>query len=246
MHKIFIFIFSLYGTFLIHQESVLKEAILSLQNKKFDKALELYLSIENDHKGGAGLYQNMAIAAVGLSRDAQAILYYEKALKYKPNDKVLQKDLSILRKKNPSLDEPTTIWLPVKFFNQMTGIFTSGMWAMISIFFCVLGCSIILIYHSFINFTRKVWTSFITSCILFLFTFLFAWYRNEQIYHNHGMIITASDIVLKKSPDTSSPDITDLPAGSKVYKKDQIADWCLVTTENGDTGWISILAASKI
>jgi len=60
------------------------------------------------------------------------------------------------------------------------------------------------------------------------------------------MIITSPEIVLKKSPDASSPDISDLPSGSKVYKKDQIADWILVITDNGETGWISVLAASKI
>ena len=54
------------------------------------------------------------------------------------------------------------------------------------------------------------------------------------------------DIVMKKSPDRSSPDVNSLPPGSKVYKKDQIAEWYLVITENGDTGWIPVPAAKKI
>jgi tetratricopeptide (TPR) repeat protein len=246
MRWIILFGFTLFATFLFSQESVILEANIALQDKNFKKALDLYLSAEKNHKGGAGMYQNMAIASAGVGQDAFAILYYEKALKYKPNDKNLQKDLTTLRKKNPLLDEPIIQMLPVRIFNNMTGIFTAGMWATISIILCFSGCFIILLYYPIRNFTRNVWISFITSCILFFVTFLFAWYRNEQIYHNRGMIITASDIVLKKSPDASSPDISDLPPGSKVYKKDQIADWSLVTTENGDTGWISVVAASKI
>lgn len=246
MRWIVLFVFTLFASVSFPQESVILEANTALQDKNFKKALDLYISVENNHEGGAGMYQNMAIASAGVGQDAHAILYFEKALKYKPNDKTLQKDLSNIRKKNPLLDEPTGQMFPIRIFNNVAGIFTAGIWAMISIILCFSGCFIILLNYPFRNFTRNVWISFITSCVLFLVTFLFAWYRNEQIYHNRGMIITASDIVLKKSPDASSPDISDLPPGSKVYKKDQIADWNLVITENGDSGWISALAASKI
>ena len=246
MRWIILFGFTLFATLLFSQESVILEANNELQNKNFKKALDLYISVENNHKGGAGMYQNMAIAAAGVGQDALSILYYEKALKYKPNNKNLQKDLATLRKKNPLLDEPTGQMFPIRIFNKVAGIFTAGIWATISIILCFSGCFIILLYYPFRNFTRNVWISFITSCILFLVTFLFAWYRNEQIYQNRGMIITSPEIVLKKSPDASSPDISDLPPGSKVYKKDQISDWILVITDNGETGWISVLAASKI
>ena len=246
MRWIILFGFTLFATLLFSQESVILEANNELQNKNFKKALDLYISVENNHKGGAGMYQNIAIAAAGVGQDALSILYYEKALKYKPNNKNLQKDLATLRKKNPLLDEPNGQMFPIRIFNNLTGLFTSGIWATISIILCFLSCLIILLYYPFRNFTRNVWISFITSCILFLVTFLFAWYRNEQIYQNRGMIITSPEIVLKKSPDASSPDISDLPSGSKVYKKDQIADWILVITDNGETGWISVLAASKI
>jgi tetratricopeptide (TPR) repeat protein len=246
MRWIVFVVFTLLSSLVFSQETVLNEANMALQNKDFKKALDLYMSIENGHNGGCGMFKNMAIAAVGSGQEEKAILYYEKALKYAPNSKSIQKDINILRKRNPLLDEPVPVLLPVKFFNQITGIFSSEIWTVVSLIFLITGCSVIIFGYPFRSFTRRYWIILMASCVLFLLTFLFAWYRNHQIYHNKGMIVVSSDIVMKKSPDTSSPDVAGLPPGSKVYKRDQIADWYMVTAENGDTGWIPVSAAKKI
>ena len=246
MRWIVFVVFTLLSSWVFSQETVLNEANIALQNKDFKKALDLYMSIENGHNGGSGMFKNMAIAAAGSGQDEKAILYYEKALKYTPNSKTIQKDLFILRKRNPLLDEPVPALLPVKIFNQITGIFNSETWTVVSLIFLIMGCFVILFGYPFRSFTRKHWIILIASSVLFLLTFLFAWYRYQQIYQNKGMIVMSPNIVMKKSPDASSPEVNSLPPGSKVYKKDQIADWYLVTIENGDTGWIPVPAAKKI
>ena len=50
MRWIILFGFTLFATLLFSQESVILEANNELQNKNFKKALDLYISVENNHK----------------------------------------------------------------------------------------------------------------------------------------------------------------------------------------------------
>jgi len=246
MRWILIIVNTLLAFYMISQESVITEANLALQKKEFKKAFDLYSSIENSHKGGPQLFHNMALAAAGLGEDAKAILYFEKVLKYKPNNKNIQKDLNLIRKRNPNLEENVLTVFPIKLFNQITGIFSPEVWSVISLIFLLCSCVIIFFHYPFRRIPLKIWAALITSCLLVICTFFIALYRNEQVYHNNGLIIMTPEITLRKSPDNASPEVTSLYAGSKVYKKDQIADWYLVKTENGDSGWISSSSVSKI
>ncbi|MBL0024858.1 MAG: SH3 domain-containing protein [Saprospiraceae bacterium] len=90
--------------------------------------------------------------------------------------------------------------------------------------------------------------SAITSIIMlfFVFSMMAARSREKDIYHNQGMIIMSESVQLKAGPDESSPVISDLAPGSKVYKNDFIGEWTQVRNEYGDLGWIRTTSAGKI
>lgn len=236
----------IFGTNLPAQESKIRDANHALKNKEYQKALDIYFDIENEHKGSPGMYQNMAIAAAESGQDALAILYYEKVLKINPGNKKIKKDLDVIRKRNTELDDPPPLMFPLQIRNRLAGILTANAWASLSLFFLLISCTIFVFRYPLTNFKRNDWIVVVGTFMIFLLTFLLASHRNNQIYHNIAMIITASDTSLKKGPDQASPDISDLPAGSKVYIIDQIGQWSLVSTEPGDTGWIPKSSAKTI
>jgi len=228
------------------QESKIRDANYALKNKEYQKALDIYFDIENEHKGSADMYQNMAIAAAESGQDALAILYYEKVLKINPGNKKIKRDLDVIRKRNTELNDPPPLMFHLQLINQVAGILTANTWASLSLLFFFISCTLFVFRYPFTNLKRNDWIEIVVICMFFLLTFLLASYRNNQIYHSNAMIVTDSDTSLKKGPDQSSPDISDLPAGSKVFIKDQIEQWSLITTEQGDTGWIPTSSAKTI
>ena len=66
------------------------------------------------------------------------------------------------------------------------------------------------------------------------------------MYQNNGIIITSDKVSLKTGPDVLSPDITILPAGTKVFSEDTLENWLKVKTENADSGWIMMSEGQKI
>jgi tetratricopeptide (TPR) repeat protein len=213
---------------------------------KYSDAVKYYQKVENKHQGGFGLYSNMARALAHQRQDAMAILYYEKALKLKPYNKQITNDLHQIRKRNPALDVPPNEFFLSKWWSKMSGVFSPLIWAILSIASLFLfGFFLIWWQIKHLSGVRNL-TIGLCSMLLFLFALSMAWHRNGQVYHHNGMIIMTENCALKAGPDDQSPDITDLPPGTKVYKKDALGQWSMVTTSFGDVGWIQTDKAASI
>ncbi len=228
------------------QESGLAQANTALKNKEYSKALELYQKIESNNKGGAGLYQNMGLAAAGLHQDAIAILYFEKALKFEPNNTAVRHDIGIIRNRNTLLDSEAPVLYPVKIWNTISGVFLPHTWTLLNLSSLFILVVLLVFYYPFTEFSKKEWRTLGIFTFIFFFTLIAAYHRNEQVFHNSGYIITENESILKTGPDQASPDVMELPAGTKVYKKDQLDDWYQVLTTYGNIGWIPSKIAKRI
>ncbi|MBK9736683.1 MAG: hypothetical protein IPO92_17690 [Saprospiraceae bacterium] len=218
----------------------------ALFSKDYAKALESYASIDQGKFAGKALFKNMALTYANMNQNALAILYYEKALKYAPNDQQLRSDLTIVRKRISEMDDAPQSFILISGWNYFTGVLNSNFWAILSLL-CLSGIGIIFI----LNMPQKRWTKptfyYITLLFcLFLITGFASFSRCRQMYHNNGIIITSTKVSLKTGPDMLSPDITTLPAGTKVFSEDAIENWVNVKTENGDSGWIMSSDGQKI
>ncbi|MBL0100251.1 MAG: tetratricopeptide repeat protein [Saprospiraceae bacterium] len=108
----------------IGQVSGWKEAKEALDSKKYQEAINLFKKIESNDGGGAGLYQNMALAAVGMQMYGDAVLYYEKALKYHPNDQQIKNDIKIIYERKNLLPPPGS-----SLFTTLPGLLVPHSWA---------------------------------------------------------------------------------------------------------------------
>jgi tetratricopeptide (TPR) repeat protein len=75
----------------------------ALKNKEYEKSIQLYQQIETQGYQGADMYQNMAIASSAIGKDVEAIIYLEKALKYKPENQEITQLLSATLKRNSKI-----------------------------------------------------------------------------------------------------------------------------------------------
>jgi tetratricopeptide (TPR) repeat protein len=210
----------------------------ALKNKEYEKALMLYKEIEKDGEYSSDIYQNMAVASLSLGKDVEAIIYIEKALKLKPENDELKQLLSSVHKRNSKIESDDSNSAVLSFINKTIGTLSTTTWILLSLL-CLLVMGWI-VYTGFPDqiLVRSNHMKLALSLFLFMIFSGFASYRQYQVHNQNTIIITAEDAILKISPDSASPDLTELVPGSKVYFKDQINDWWLVSTVFGDEGWI--------
>jgi hypothetical protein len=233
---IFVSICFMFSTYVFSID--LSAPLHALKNKEYEKSLQLYQQIETQGYQGADMYQNMAIASSAIGKDVEAIIYLEKALKYKPENQELTQLLSATLKRNSKIEKEEPKPIIFVFLNKLTGVFLPSIWIVLSLL-----CLLFIGWFFYSGFSDRIWINtykiklglVLTSFVLFT---LLARYRHYQLYNQNTIIITSEQTILKVSPDEESPDVSELVAGSKVYYKDKINDWWLISTVYGEEGWI--------
>ncbi len=244
-----IFILSISSASLLNgftDENTFQNANSFLANKEYDKALDLYQKIENQQYYSVGLFKNMAISYAGLNKDALAILYYEKALKLSPRDADIKADLGIVIKRNPELDEAISPFFLIDLWQSFTSFFSPTIWSIMSLLFIGLAGFVLFIKIPLPGMDRKSYTYLVASFCIALICIFAAYSAHHRQYNQDKMIVTESLVVLKTGPDTTSPDVENLPTGAKVSIKDSLGEWLQVITSNGDIGWIKTNQAQRI
>lgn len=229
-----------------NQHDLLHQAQNALAKKDFETALNLYKKIELSGLVGAGMYQNMALAAAALHEDAKAILYLEKALKYAPNDASIMNNLAAILKRNSQLDYYAQNQNLTFYIYKVTGILSISSWIILSLILLSTIGWMIYRHYPLAWYSKKFKYTIFGLSILFILCSTAGYFRHMYIYHNKGIIITQSNSVLKIGPDEVSPELTELPLGTKVYLLDNIGSWWLVETSYGDKGWIPVSVGERI
>lgn len=227
-------------------EALLAKANQALASDKYDAALEIYRQLEAKDLGGLGMYQNIGLLYAKINQYPQAILYFEKALKYNPNDTQLIDQLAFARKQSSHLDAPPNPIFIVRFMSKTIGVFHSQTWAVISLIFLVIISVFFIMRYPEYKMDKKAMLILGSLVLGFAVTTLFSYIRYQQIYHNKGIIITSPATTLKLGPDKDSPDVSELHPGTKVYFYDHLDTWWMVTTEYGYQGWIPSGSGQKI
>lgn len=225
----------------IGQVSGWKEAKEALDSKKYQEAINLFKKIESNDGGGAGLYQNMALAAVGMQMYGDAVLYYEKALKYHPNDQQIKNDIKIIYERKNLLPPPGS-----SLFTTLPGLLMPHSWAWMGLVLLAIACYNFWRKYPSLSWSRTEKVGIVLPIMLFVLSTVAGGLRYRYLYQNNGIIITSPSTALKMGPDEVSPDLTDLPEGTKVFFKEHLGDWWHVTTSYGDEGWIPAGHGKKI
>jgi len=239
------FIFFNHAILASNNELLLK-ANNALTKNEFQVALDIYTQIEKSGFGGPGLYQNMALAAVSLHNDTKAILYLEKALKYSPNEKSIADNLQLIIKRNSEIDSPTSDIEIKTYLNKIVGIFGISVWVMLSLISLLSIGVLCFLNYPFRNIKNPFKVKMTGLVMAFFICTASGYFRHGMIYNNSGIIITKENTILKLGPDNSSPEVTNLPSGTKVFYHDHINGWWQISTGHGETGWINAANGERI
>lgn len=202
-------------------------------NADYQKAIDLYQAVIQSGQPTGSLYFNLGNCFYRLDKVGWAILYYERAMRYIPDDPDLLFNLKHARSQVE--DQPEKKTVPLKStLNQFN--LSELFWFMM---ICHVGFWGILIVR---RFHRSEWSyyTFVVLSILWaisLLSFSVKWY---DIYYDNRGIVVSSKAIVRSGPDERETALFELHAGSIVGCERHEGNWRLIQFATDKRGWAKI------
>jgi tetratricopeptide (TPR) repeat protein len=210
------------------------------KNGKYNKAIELYLSIEQQEVASDDLYFNLGNCYYKLNKVAPSIYYYEKALKINPANEDAITNLAFAKRMTIDVIEE----LPKTFFQRFSASVIQKLpfdtWAIIAVVSSFLIALFFLLYY-FSSETRKKFVFFNASIIaafVMVVSVFFAFNNFKTIQKNRTAIIYKQKVAIKNAPTSVSDEVFELHEGTKVLVLDELDNWKKIKIADGKIGWM--------
>lgn len=208
--------------------------------KNYDAAKEFYIQLLEQDYQSPELYYNLGNTCYQLNETGPAVLYYEKALKYAPDDEDIQFNLKMANLRVSDISAEPTNLLYLSGFKSMLVNFASDRWSVISLIF---------LWVAFVLFFTFLWLkkaflkrlSFFTGLFALLLSFVFIIFSLQQLNYTtskKSAIIMVTNTYVKSSPSEESTDLFILREGVKVKVMDKVDHWLKVKFSEEKVGWI--------
>lgn len=207
---------------------------------KYEDALSKYLGLKEQNLRSGELYYNIGNAYYKLNQLGEAILYYERALKYLPQDEDLLTNLQLARLSIPDKITPLPELFYERYWRSFTYLLTFSAWKTIAYaLYLLLGIWLALriIFRSRIVRTLSKTVIF----ILFIGAFLCFWISISMSRDRESAdtgIILAADVNIRSSPADEGTALFSLHEGTKVWIKRRSEGWSEIRIADGKTGWL--------
>ena len=228
----FIFIGSVLG------ENRAAEAADLFEHKNYKEALKIWYGAVQSGEVGAAVYYNIGLAESQLQNTPQAVLAFEKALRFKPMNKKINAALAEEQKKIGSSIIPVPPFFLVQWSKMVVSVFRPGVWSLLGLLMCL------MLVIRFVPLKNNKWYvrngkqgAIRYMLIMAIISFSLAYFSYKQIYRK-GEYVVGTEAKFRQAPAEESPEIRSLPAGETVVLTDEIGDWCQVRLVNLDEGWV--------
>lgn len=206
---------------------------------EYQNALSVYHSIEADYRSPI-LFFNIGNCYFKLNQIPSAILYYERSLKYDPQNENTLANLKQAHKYiSDNIQElPRTAFSGSwKSFVQDRSI---NFWANLSIYLMIAAFLILVLAILKVpDFVKKFSTLLGTLLILLaLFTFFLANSAKNTIEKDNNAIIFTPKVDVMSEPKTDASRLFVIHDGLKVNIVDENNEWFEIKLSNGEIGWI--------
>jgi len=244
----FIFIiFSIQGFANVNQK-LADSAVVYFNEAQYQKTIDAYEKIIASGEESAALYYNLGNAYYKVKNIPLAIANYERAKTITPNDEDVLFNLRLAKTHTVDKIESLPVFFLNDWYNTLTGIFSTNLWAYFSVFAFIFSLCLLLMYF-FSHSVQVKKMTFGAAAIFLLFSLVSmgASYNQKKLNYNRQFaIITNPSVNIKSSPDENSTSLFILHSGTKLQVLDQIQEWYKVKIENGETGWIKLEDVQKV
>lgn len=227
-------------------QDLFDEAAFYYENQDFDNALSTFGAIEAMGLFSSHLYYNIANCHYKLQHKAEAVLYYEKALKLNPSDEDIIFNLQLVQLQlvDKLAEVPQAFYQ--KWAEGIKNIFTMDQWAKLGLLFLF----IFFVFFLFFLFSKKHQHKkkfFKISMGIFLvsiFSLSLAYYSHKST--KTQAVLMLANAYIKSAPSSHSEDLFILHEGTKVQTLEVFNNWTKIKLSDGMMGWIESKAIQEI
>ena len=228
---VFLISFNLYGN-----DSLFLSANSDYANQEYNSAIKKYNLILSSNLESHELYYNLANSFFKINEIHQAIYYYEKALKIKPDFDDAKENLEICNLQLIDKIEEIPELMITSLYNNIINFLSLKNWIYLTLIFIWVSL-IIFSYNSFVKKNKK---SVLYLVIFSFFLFFITTKKYNQNINVKEAIIYSSVINVMSAPSEQSTNLFSLHIGTKVKIEDQIENWVNIRIANGKKGWVLI------
>ena len=226
----------------------MQQANKEYQSENYSGAVDLYKQLVNDGNESSALYYNLGNAYYKSGSNAQALLWYERALRLDPTNEDIKHNIAFVNQKITDKIEPVPESAIEMMWNRSSHKLTENQWAILSIVF---SCLLILALAGFI-FGRSGGLRigggivFCLSIFMLVFTIIFAAKEHNRFARHDEAIVMNMVTEAKSSPTEKGNTIFVIHEGLKVQITKEVENYVEIRIPSGEKGWISKMSIEKI
>lgn len=227
-------------SFTTAQAGLVEKAAKHYEEGQFAEAEKIYRTLHEDYPQSFEVNYNLGNSLFKQGKITEAILYYEKALKLKPNNEDVKHNLklSYLRtvdKIEPLPDLFLTAWAKNLALSKSTRYWPMWSFILISVGFLMLIVYLFLQQVKIKKISFFGGFGFIAIGIIYLFIGI---YQNSLLNNNETAIVFTPTLNVKGGPSESATKLFVVHEGTKVIIKSTQGEWVEVKLTNGNVGWV--------
>lgn len=206
----------------------------------FEQSIEHYEAVYSQGFESKELHFNLGNAYYKMRNYPKAILNYERALRLDPLNENVRFNLE--KSRVYIIDQVDVIpeFILKRLVRGIVELFSSNIWAMISLVSFALGLFLLLLYFLSLKIMLKRLGFFagIIALAIAVATFFIADSAKKIMMESGGAIVMTPTVTVKGSPNETSTDLFIIHEGLKVYLLDQLNDWYEIKLSDGKQGWV--------
>lgn len=206
----------------------------------YAQAEECYTRIVEQGLHSAALYYNLANAHFKQDELGKALLYYNRALRLRPNDEDIRHNLEYAEQSTKDSIEKIPEFFLKTWIKSLRGALSCTAWSILSLVMLATALAFGLIYMLAQRLSLRKTGFYLMSvtALLFIVTTAFAWSERNMLTKRSEAIVMNSAVSIKSSPDRSATELFVLHEGTKVTIGEAIDGWAEVRIADGRKGWI--------
>ncbi len=188
----------------------------------------------------ASLYYNLANAHFKQNELGKALLYYNRALRLRPNDEDIRHNLEYAKQSTKDSIEEIPEFFLKTWIKSLRGALSCTTWSILSLVMLAMALAFGLIYMlaQRLSLRKTGFYLMAIAALLFVVTTAFAWSERNMLIKRSEAIVMDSAVSIKSSPDRSATELFVLHEGTKVTIGEAIDGWAEVRIADGRKGWI--------
>jgi tetratricopeptide (TPR) repeat protein len=246
MRILIAFLFFSSGILAQDVSTLLKRASVNYEQKEYEQALNDYKEIQDLGLYSSDLYYNMANCYYKLRQNAEAVLYYEKALKINPADEDVLFNLKLVQLQlvDKLAEVPQAFYQ--KWAEGIKNMLAIDQWAKLGLVFLFTFCVffILFLFSKIYHLKKRSFAISMSALLVSLFSLSLAYYSHRTV--KTEAVLMQANAYIKSAPSTQSEDLFILHEGTKVQILEIFNDWTKIRLSDGMIGWLESQAVEEI